>query len=627
MFAANRRRTADRLLSGVIRATSAVVFLVLGGMFVQMVIVAWPLLQEFRVAEDAPRRSLHDLAAGESGPHASRGQALGGGLVQAGPINPVQQNINVGILDLTNEAAAGFPGAASCAKPDLPQPTLSLKLPGGLGCLTAFSSGEYRILAAEGPAEDPSNPVRLLPTHHDVRTVPGGRSWLLIGDTSVHWVHLRFTNEGPVLEELKIMPVHAGTVDVSQVTKERWVLITDADGAVWLWPLLTGSPYRLDLGVAGVTSATWIGARNLRVVLAGGHERILELVGWPPGTLVTRLFKPIQYEGYPQPKHVWQPSASSADEVAKYNLVPLLSGTLEAALIAVLLSLPVAIGSAIYVGFFLSSRRREQIKPAIEVIASFPTVVLGGLAAVWLAPLVVNDLPQIVGAGMLLPIAALAAVGVPNTTRRAGDRWSRPFLLCFVLVPAVMACIWTGVQLGNLAEHVWFSGSLPDWFAQRNIPVSQFNAVIVGMVLGIAVLPVIFSLTEDAINECPKAAALGSQALGASKWQSFRDVVLPVALPAIISAVMLGLGRAVGETMVFLMLSGNAPDLNLNPMDAVRNLGATLAIELPEAAVGGLHFRILFLAALILFAATFLLNTVAQVIRQRQRSKHTDQIG
>ena len=167
MFAANRRRTSDRLLSGVIRATSAVVFLVLGGMFVQMVIVAWPLLQELRVAENAPQGSLDDLAAGESGPRASREQALGEGLVLAGPKKPVRQTINVGISDLTNEAAAGFPGAASCAKPDLPQLTLSFTLPGALGCLAAFSSGEYRILAAEGPAEDPSNPVGLLPTHHD----------------------------------------------------------------------------------------------------------------------------------------------------------------------------------------------------------------------------------------------------------------------------------------------------------------------------------------------------------------------------------------------------------------------------------------------------------------------------
>jgi phosphate transport system permease protein len=449
----------------------------------------------------------------------------------------------------------------------------------------------------------------------------------LIGDTRIHWVHLRFTGQGPVLEELKVIPVNAGVLDVSQVTTERWVLITDVDNRVWLWPLLAGSPHHLDLGAESVVSASWIGSRSALVVSAEGDERLIELAGWPLDAQLARLFQPIQYEGYSQASYVWQPSPSSANEVAKFNLVPLLSGTLEAALLALFLSIPVAIGSAIYVGFFLSSRRRAQIKPVIEVIASFPTVVLSGLAAVWLVPLVVNNLPQIVGAAILLPLAAFAAIGLPHNTRTSGDRWRRPFILCLVLAPAAAACLWMGVQLGNLAEHVWFDGSLSEWFFQRNIPVSQFNSVIVGIVLGIAVLPVVFSLAEDAINECPRAAALGSQALGASQWQSFQDVVLPVALPAIISAIMLGLGRAVGETMVFLMLSGNAPDLNLNPMDAVRNLGATLAIELPEAAVGDLHFRILFLAALILFAATFLVNTVAQVMRYRQRSKYQDPIG
>ena len=194
-----------------------------------------------------------------------------------------------------------------------------------------------------------------------------------------------------------------------------------------------------------------------------------------------------------------------------------------------------------------------------------------------------------------------------------------------LLLPSALLCLWAGIHLGSLAEQVWFNGSWEAWRVAQDIAVSQFNGVIVGLVLGLAVLPVIFTLAEDAINECPREAALGSQALGASPWQSFRDVVLPIAAPALVSAVMLGLGRAVGETMVFLMLSGNAPALNINPLDAMRSMGATLVIELPEAAVGGLHFRILFLSALLLFATTFVLNSIAQFLRQRQRARALDQ--
>ena len=128
------------------------------------------------------------------------------------------------------------------------------------------------------------------------------------------------------------------------------------------------------------------------------------------------------------------------------------------------------------------------------------------------------------------------------------------------------------------------------WLPTHGIPVQQLNSLLVGFVLGFAIFPVIFSLAEEAIYEVPAIGATGSIALGATPWRSFQDVVLPVAAPGIVSAVMLGFGRGIGETMIFLLLSGNAPGSDWSLFSGIRSLSATLAIELPEAAVGGQHF-------------------------------------
>ena len=140
--------------------------------------------------------------------------------------------------------------------------------------------------------------------------------------------------------------------------------------------------------------------------------------------------------------------------------------------------------------------------------------------------------------------------------------------------------------------------------------------------MGLAVIPTIFSIAEDAVYAVPDHLVRGSLALGATPWQTLVKVVLLTASPGIFSAVMIGMGRAVGETMIVLMATGNTPLMDFNIFEGMRTFAANIAVELPESEVDSSHYRILFLAALVLFLFTFVINTVAEVVRQRLRRRY-----
>jgi phosphate transport system permease protein len=149
----------------------------------------------------------------------------------------------------------------------------------------------------------------------------------------------------------------------------------------------------------------------------------------------------------------------------------------------------------------------------------------------------------------------------------------------------------------------------------------QRNSLVVGFVMGFAIIPIIYTLAEDALSAVPDHLRSASLAAGATPWQTARWIVIPAATSGIFSAVMIGLGRAVGETMIVLMAAGNTPVLDLNIFNGFRTLSANIAVELPEAVKGSTHYRTLFLAALVLFAMTFVLNTLAEAVRQKFRRK------
>lgn len=160
--------------------------------------------------------------------------------------------------------------------------------------------------------------------------------------------------------------------------------------------------------------------------------------------------------------------------------------------------------------------------------------------------------------------------------------------------------------------HFW----LGDDFDQR-------NTLVVGVAMGFALVPVIFSLAEDALFSVPTTLTQGSLALGATPWQTVARVTLPAASAGIFSALMIGFGRAVGETMIVLMATGNTPIVDGSLFQGLRALAANIAIEMPEAVFASSHYRVLFLTALVLFVFTFIVNTLAEAIRQRLRERYS----
>jgi phosphate transport system permease protein len=157
-------------------------------------------------------------------------------------------------------------------------------------------------------------------------------------------------------------------------------------------------------------------------------------------------------------------------------------------------------------------------------------------------------------------------------------------------------------------------GAYVDTYQQR-------NALIVGFVMGFAIIPIIYTIADDALSTVPNHLRSGSLGCGATPWQTAWRVVIPTAMSGLFSALMIGLGRAVGETMIVLMAGGNTPEIDWNVFNGFRTLAANIAVEMPEAVRDSTHYRTLFLAALTLFVLTFVINTAAEVVRLRFRKR------
>lgn len=346
------------------------------------------------------------------------------------------------------------------------------------------------------------------------------------------------------------------------------------------------------------------------------------LTRWPlhsgsPETRWRSLWTAQWFGAYDRPTHTWHPDGAAIGVLSKYGLNPLLYGTFKAALYGMLIALPLALGAAIYTGYFLAPRQRDLVKPALELLEAFPTVVLGFIAGLWLAPRLLDYLAAV----LLLPLPMVALPLLLSALYRAlprlAPRWPpRVWLLgaAYILLG--------GALLANAQRlELWlFQGDTGAWLWQRlGLHYAQRNGLLVGLAMGIAIMPLMFSLIEDAIHAVPRSLSDGSLALGATRWQSLRRVVLPAASPAVLSAVLIGFARGLGETMIVLLATGNTPLMQADPFSGLRSLSASIAVELPEAPVGGVHFRLLFVAALILFLLTFVMNTLAEVFRQRLR--------
>ena len=363
---------------------------------------------------------------------------------------------------------------------------------------------------------------------------------------------------------------------------------------------------------------------NAALILADDALKVIEIHNEHPEVTWSALWQEVWYEGYPEPGYIWQSTSASDDFESKFSLVPISFGTIKAAMYAMLFAVPIALSAAIYTAYFMSSELRKVVKPTVEIMEALPTVILGFLAGLWLAPLIEEHLPAIIGLLVLLPIAILlTAFGwnkLPASIRHRIPEGSHSILL----IPVVIFIGWLSFAMSNSIELWMFDGNVRQYLTNElGMTFDQRNSLVVGIAMGFAVIPTIFSIAEDAVFSVPKHLSNGSLALGATQWQTLVRVVLLTASPGIFSAVMMGLGRAVGETMIVLMATGNTPIMDWSIFQGMRTLAANIAVEMPESEVGSSHYRILFLAAFVLFIFTFIFNTVAEFVRQQLRDKYS----
>ena len=441
---------------------------------------------------------------------------------------------------------------------------------------------------------------------------------------------------------------------------------------------------------------------GLLALQGDGRVRFWEFSVPHPETTVRTLFRKVWYEGYPEPTYTWQSSAMSEDYEPKFSLIPLIFGTIKAAFYSLLFAIPIAILGAIYTSEFVNLKVRAIVKPTMEMMASLPSVVLGFVAALVMAPVVETWIAAVLLVFIVVPVSLMVAAYLWQMIplRIALRIQGSPKFFATVLV--VVSAIYGAVKLGDWFEGVFFMGDFRAWvngdvggaepmlfllalplsfvvisvfvsrfygraFALVMKRISQFraallemgrwvgsallavlcslaiakilallgldvrgtfvdtyvqrNTLIVGFAMGFAVIPIIYTIAEDALNAVPEHLRAASLGCGATPWQTAIYVVLPTAVSGVFSAIMIGMGRAVGETMIVVMATGNTPIIDMNIFNGLRALSATIAVELPEAVKGGTLYRILFLSGLVLFAMTFVINTVAEVIRLRFRKK------
>jgi phosphate transport system permease protein len=513
------------------------------------------------------------------------------------------------------------------------------------------------------------------------------------------------TRDGHKLVLARKLAPHGKPVTGLAVSRQGKVVIT-ADGAGVIW---------MRHGTSEKTILRLTGGRKewAALALAPRDDAVLALQpdgrGWlwtvavpHPETSLHTLFGKVWYEGYPEPTYTWQSSAATDVFEPKLSLVPLIFGTIKGTFYSLLFAVPIALLGAIYTSEFLHRRVRAVVKPIMEMMASLPSVVLGFVAALVLAPVVESWIAAVVLAFLVVPLSlvtgaylwqllpgslALRLQGVPkfllmlvplgagiHAAFLAGPAFERWFfggsfklwaggsggnswpLLALMLFPLglILASMtarrmygkgltdlmgrqnplragllslahWIGVVgMGGLGAYVaalLLEGLGTDVRSGFVGTYVQRNTLVVGFAMGFAVIPLIYTLAEDALSAVPEHLRAASLSCGATLWQTALWVVVPTAVSGLFSAVMIGMGRAVGETMIVVMATGNTPIMDWNVFNGLRALSANIAVELPEAVKDGTLYRVLFLSGLVLFAMTFVINTLAEVIRQRFRKR------
>ena len=498
----------------------------------------------------------------------------------------------------------------------------------------------------------------------------------------------------------------AGIVAMDASQRGKMFVTADANGEVWLrhstseQVLLKLKPQQGAPRYRAVAMAP----RENGVLAVGEDGKVYtwDVTAPHPETTVGTIFGKVWYEGYPEADYTWQSSSGTDAFEPKFSLVPLIFGTIKATVYSLLFAIPIALGAALYTSEFVHHRVRAVVKPTMELMASLPSVVLGFIAALILAPIVETWVAAVFLAFVVIPLGLVFSAYLwqllPSTIAlRYGG------LPKFILnITSLLVFGYLSLLLGPLFERLFFAGDLKAWangdigssvpfttlvvlpfaylaihfgtedMVSRSIgyilrgedrtragladilrwlvtltaaiAVSvavaflltglgadprggmvgtyvQRNTLVVGFAMGFAVIPILYTISEDALNTVPEHLRAASLACGATPWQTAISVIMPTAMSGIFSAIMVGMGRAVGETMIVVMAAGNTPLMEWNLFNGLRALSANIAVELPEAVRDSTLYRMLFLAALTLFVITFVVNTVAEIVRQRFRKR------
>jgi phosphate transport system permease protein len=524
------------------------------------------------------------------------------------------------------------------------------------------------------------------------------------------WFRVARADAGTTDERAMVL-AHALEAQQSAVTaiapsqRSKVFATGDAAGDVWVRHSTSEQVLlRLEGSLGGAVAAAALSPRDdgvLAIDAARGaaHWRI---AAPHPETTLGTIFGKVWYEGYPEPTYTWQSSSGTDLFEPKFSLVPLVFGTLKATVYSLLFAIPIALLAAIYTSEFVHPRVRTALKPTMEMMASLPSVVLGFIAALVLAPWVETWIASVLLAFVTLPLALLAGAYLwqllpqPLALRLdglaklllmflvvaagcalahglgpafegllfggdfrqwlAGAKGSGAPLLALLLLPPAFGAVALAVRrgygerltarirsrertrAGALDGAVWLAmlGASLLLAAAAGVGLAalgvdprhglvgtyvQRNTLVVGFAMGFAVIPIIYTIAEDAMSAVPAHLRAASLGCGATQWQTAVSVVIPTAMSGIFAGVMVGMGRAVGETMIVVMAAGNTPILDWNVFNGLRALSANIAVELPEAVKDGSLYRVLFLAALSLFAMTFVVNTLAELVRLRFRKR------
>jgi phosphate transport system permease protein len=558
-----------------------------------------------------------------------------------------------------------------------------------------------------------------------------GRSTIVAGDSKGRvsaWFTTRpddaKTVDGLVLVRGHEMPSSADSAVTSlgMSLRMRMCLAGFEDGSMRLFHITTDQEM-LNLGTIGQSAVS-------SVAIAPKDDALFATTGeglWScnfdpkhPEATAAALFRPVWYESYEKPEHVWQSVGSTSDYEPKLGLMPLVFGTFKATFYSMLFGAPLALLAAIYTSEFLSPRSKAKIKPTIELMASLPSVVLGFLAGLVIAQFVEKRVAEVLTTFVTVPFMVLLGAFLWQLMAQRTTilyAWAR--LPAILVLGAIGVCL--GWIIGPVAQNVFFAGDIMKWLNGQTaapefdgnlfdwlvgqaqggagawffllLPLSalgiamamgmyvnpwmrirfgevtrrrfavmnllkylagaaatlivayllsvllsliigdprgsrelvdtyvQRNSLVVGVIMGFAIIPIIYTIAEDALTTVPQHLRSASLGAGATPWQTALRIVIPTAMSGLFSALMIGLGRAVGETMIVLMAAGNTPILEMNVFNGFRTLAANIATEMPEAARDSTHYRVLFLCALTLFVMTFAVNTVAEVVRQRFRRR------